>query len=404
MPRYSYKAISKKGEKESGVLEAKDIHHLTQVLRQKDLILIKAKPEGVAKKKFEISLPSFGVSLTEKLFFTRNLLMMVSAALSLPRAIESLADQIKNEKFKKALYEIREEIQKGKAFSESLSKHSDIFPELYQSMVKIGEESGTLEDVLKTLTSQMEREHDLKSKIKGAMIYPAVVVSAMIGIGILMIVMVVPKLAETFRELNVELPPTTQFVIFLAEFLVHRWYFLILIFIILIFLFRAALKSKGGKRIIDTITLKIPIISPIIKKMNSAYTARTLSSLISAGVPIINSLEITSRTLGNIYYKKALMEGSERVRKGEKLSEVLKPYTSIYPPVLIQMMAVGEETGQTATILTKLADFYEEEVSNATKNLSSLIEPVLILIIGVAIGFFAISMIQPMYSMLGAIK
>ncbi len=404
MPKYFYTAQSLTGESKSGILEAKDEHQLARTLRQEGLILIRAEPEEKLKeKKFKISLPSLGVSLTEKIFFTRNLQVMISAGLPLPRALETLANQAKSQKFKMALLRIRDEVIKGESFSDSLAKYPDIFSELFQSMVKVGEESGTLEEVLKTLSRQMEREHDLRSKVKGAMIYPAIIILAMIGIGILMLVMVVPKLAETFEELAIELPIITKIVISFANFLIQKWYLVIIILLAIIFLFWQAMKTKTGKRIIDTFTLKIPIISSIVQKTNSAYTVRTLSSLISAGVPIVRSLEITSGTLGNIYYKSAIAEAAEKVRKGEKISEALKPYENIYPPIVIQMIAVGEETGETSNLLAQLAEFFEEEVSNATKNLASVIEPVLMIIIGAAVGFFAISMIHPMYAMLRAL-
>ena len=407
MPRYFYIAKSLKGESQAGTVEAKDEHQLARTLRQQGLILIRAEleKEKEKKRKFEIPLSFFGrVSLKEKLFFTRNLRVMIAAGLSLPRALRTLAEQSKNKKFKSALLEITEEIIKGKSFSESLAKYPDIFSELFQNMVKIGEEAGTLEEVLKTLTQQMERENELKSKVKGAMIYPAVIILAMIGIGILMLVMVVPKLAETFEELAIELPATTKLVIFLGTFLAEKWYFVILIIILLFFLFRAISKTSRGKKMIDTFLLKIPIISPIIRKTNSASMARTLSSLLASGVPIVRSLEIVSGALGNIYFKEVMSDAAERVRKGEKLSQALKPYENIYPPIITQIIEVGEETGQTSSMLAKLADFFEDEVGNATKNLASVIEPVLIIIVGAAVGFFAISMIQPMYSMLGAIK
>jgi len=405
MPRYFYTAQSLTGESKSGILEAKDEHQLARILRQEGLILIRAElEEKVRKKRFEISLSFFGVPLVEKMFFTRNLQVMISAGLSLPRAIGNLSLQTKNKKFKASLLKIQEEITKGRSFSDSLADYPEIFSELFQNMVRVGEESGTLEEVLKVLSLQMEKEADLRSKIKGALIYPVIIISAMIGIGILMLTMVVPKLAETFKELGIELPMTTKLVISLATFLIERWYLVLLILLFLIFLFYLALKSKTGKKKIDTILLKIPIISPIIKNTNSAYTARNLSSLISAGISLPRSLEITSRTFGNIHYQEALAEAGEKVRKGEKLSEALKPYENIYPPTVIQMISVGEETGETSTILLKLADFYENEVSNATKNLTSVIEPVLMLIIGGVVGFFAISMVQPMYSMLGVIK
>lgn len=405
MPKYFYTAKSFSGEGKTGTLEAKDEYQLARILRQEGYILVSAKLTEAEKKKIEISLPFFGgVSLTEKMMFTRNLRIMISAGISLPRALETLASQSKSKKFKKSLLDIANQITKGESFSDSLSAYSDIFPDLFVSMVKVGEEAGTLEDVLNVLTNQMEREYELKSRITGAMIYPAVIISAMIGIGILMLVLVIPKLAETFRELNIELPPTTRFVIFLGNFLAQKWYFVILIVFVLFVLMKIILKTKAGKRIVDFLFLKIPVISPIIRKTNSAYTVRTLSSLITSGVPIVRSLEIISGAVGNVYFKEAMTDASEKVKRGSKLSEALRPYKGLYPQTVIQMLEVGEETGETSTILAKLADFYEEEVAATTKNLSSVIEPILMLLIGAAVGFFAISVFQPIYGMLGAIK
>jgi len=360
--------------------------------------------EEAKKKKWEISLPFLtGVSLKEKIFFTRNLQVMIAAGISLPRALATLAGQTKNQKFKNVLKEIQEEVVRGKAFSQALTSHPDVFPEFFQNMVKVGEEAGTLEEVLKVLTSQMEKENDLKSKIKGAMVYPAVILLTMTGIGILMLIMVVPKLAETFAELNIELPATTKLVISLGTFLAEKWYLAILIIFAFLILLRIILKTKTGKRIKDSLILKFPVISPIIRKTNTAHTARTLSSLIAAGVPIVRSLEIVSQTLGNFYFREVITEAAEKVRKGGKLSQALMPYQNLYPPVVIQMIEVGEETGETSSILAKLADFFEEEVTTVTKNLSSVIEPLLMLLIGGVVGFFAISMIQPIYAMLGAL-
>ena len=407
MPKYFYTAKSLKGEEKSGTLEAKDIHQLAKKLREQDFILIKVETEGekIKKRKLVITLPFFGgVSLKEKIFFTRNLQVMISAGFPLPRVLEILANQTKSKKFKKALSDIKEDIIKGKSFSDALYPYPYIFSEVFQSVVKVGEESGTLEEVLKILANQMEKENELKSKIMGAMIYPAVIICAMMGIGILMLVMVVPKLAAIFEALQVELPVTTKLVIFLGTFFVEKWYLVILISIFLIFIFSQIIRTQKGKMVLDAFLLKAPIISPIIKETNSATVVRTLSSLIVAGVPLVRSLEIVSGTLGNIHFKTAIIEAVEKVRKGEKLSEALKPHQATFPPIVVQMLAVGEETGETSNILAKLADFFEEEVGRATQNLASVIEPVIMLIIGAAVGFFAISMVQPMYSMLQAIK
>ena len=260
-----------------------------------------------------------------------------------------------------------------------------------------------MEEVLGILAKQMERENDLKSKIKGALMYPAVTVGAMLGIGILMLVMVVPKLSDTFEELGIDLPITTRIVISLGTFMSEKWYLLLLILVAFVVFLIIASKNKNIKKIIDGIILKIPIISVLIKKTNAASTSRTLSSLVAAGVPIVRSLDIVSNTLGNYYYKTALAEAGERVKKGEKLSDALSQYKNIYPIIVVQMIKVGEETGETSNVLAKLASFFEEEVGNVTKNLASIIEPILMLIIGGVIGFFAISMVQPMYSMLDAV-
>jgi len=405
MPIYHYFAKSLQGEEKSGTVEAEDQRELAKSLKEQGYILVEANREKTEKKRqFMIPLPFLGrVSLTERLMFTRNLQVMIAAGLPLPRAFQTLSSQTKSKKFKNVLLNISEEIIKGNSFSDSLEKHSDVFSEVFRSMIKVGEEAGNLEEVLKILSQQMERESELRSKIKGALVYPAVIVSAMVGIGILMLIMVVPKIAETFEELEIELPFTTQLVIGLGTFLAEKWFLAISIIAVFLFFLWLSLKTGKGKRVIDSVILKIPVVSPLIKKTNSAYTVRTLSSLITAGVPIVRSLNIVAGILGNSYYKKAILEASEKVKKGEKLSEALEPYKDIYPLIVVQMIKVGEETGETSNILFQLADFFEDEIGYATKNLTSIIEPVLMIIVGAAIGFFAISMVQPMYSMLGAI-
>jgi len=405
MADYNYIAKNRQGEPKSGTLEAEDEHQLAAMLREEGYILIKS--DLVEKKKFKLqfSVPFLiRVSLVNKIMFTRNLRVMVTAGVSLPRALGILSDQTKSKRFQKIIIDVKQEIIKGEAFSNALSKHPGVFPEVFVNMVKVGEESGTLEKVLDVLTNQMEKEYEIRSRLKGAMIYPIVIICAMVGIGILMLILVVPKLSKLFDELKIPLPLTTRVVIALGNFLSNFWYLIPLIVVLIIFLFRFILQTKTGKLVFDTILLKTPMVSPLVKKTNAANTVRTLSSLISAGVPIVRSLEIVSGALGNIYYKRAMMEAANQVRKGSKLGEVLKKYENIYPTLVIQMIAVGEETGETSAILHKLADFFEDEVANATKNLSSIVEPILMLIIGAAVGFFAISMIQPMYSMLGAIE
>ncbi|PIS38875.1 MAG: hypothetical protein COT34_01385 [Candidatus Nealsonbacteria bacterium CG08_land_8_20_14_0_20_43_11] len=404
MPKYFYTAKSFKGEIKSGFLEAKDETELARSLRQEGYVLVSSETqEKEAEKKSLTFSFSSKVSLTEKLLFTRNLQVMIRAGISLPRSLRLLSRQAKNKKFGKILEAIADEISTGKNFSSCLGKYPEIFSEIFVNMVKVGEESGTLDEVLKTLTNQLAREHELSSKVRGAMVYPAVVLTAMLGVGALMLVMVVPKLAETFRDMNVELPASTKLVMALGSFLEKKWWLGILIIVGLAIPLSRFLKTKLGKRMVDIVAFKFPLISPIVIKTNSASTTRTLSSLITAGVPIVSALGIVAGALNNSFFRTAISAAAEQVGKGVKLSEALMPYQNVYPSMVVQMIEVGEETGQTAEILAELADFYEEEVTNATKNLSTVIEPLLMIIIGAAVGFFAISMVQPMYSVLDTI-
>jgi len=404
MPQYFYIAKSLTGEEKSGFLEAMNQAELARILRQEGFILVRTITNQQADSRFfKFFSLRRRVSLTEKLLFTRNLQVMIGAGFVLPRALQVLAFQTKNKKFQKILLNITQEIIKGKSFSDCLANYPEVFSELFQNMIKLGEESGSLDEVLAVLTRQLEKEKELGSKIKSAFIYPTIIFLIMIIIGILMLVLVVPKLAETFAELNISLPLTTRLVIGLGNFLVTQWYWVVFVGFLLFLFCQLILKTKLGKKVVDAVVLKIPVISSLVKKINSSRTMRSLGSLIEAGVPLVRSLEITANVLSNSYYRQPLLVASEEVKKGKKLSEIISSYQNIYSPLFIEIIRVGEETGETASVLTKLADFLEEEVAYATKNLTSVVEPFLILLVGVAIGFFAISLVQPMYSMLEAL-
>ena len=405
MPLYLYSAKNRQGELKKGSLNVIDKHDLAKSLRAEGYVLISA---DIEKKKLRIKVPkglSFldRVSLTEKSMFVRNLQVMIASGIPLPRALNILSEQTKTKKFKKIVLNIRENIIKGSSFSDAVSNYKNVFAEIFVNMIKVGEESGTLEETLGVLNNQMEKEYELKSKILGALIYPAVILTAMFFVGIIMLIVVVPELSKLFTDLGIELPFTTRVVIGIGDFLSKYWYTLPFLFMGSIVLFNVSIKTTNGKKIFDKITLNIPLISAIIKKTYAARTIRTLSSLVSAGIPIVRSLEIVAGGLNNIYYKQAIMTVSKKVQTGQKIAEALEPYSDLYPSLVIQMIRVGEETGKTSSILAKLADFFETEVANATKNLSAIIEPVLMLVIGTVIGFFAISMIQPIYSMLDGV-
>ena len=374
------------------------------MLRERGFILTEATlTKGAAKKQKRNFFGGFsGVKLTDKLMFFRNLRVMIKAGVPLPKALQVLSEQTKSKKFQQTILGVRDQILKGEALSEAIGKHPNIFSELAVNMVRVGEETGKLEEVLGNLAKQFEREHEIRSKITGALMYPSVIVAAMILIGIAMLILVVPKLAETFEDLGVKLPVTTRIVIGLGTFFASYWYIAIVGFVALVIGILQGGKTTIGKKILDTATLRMPVLGGIIKKTNSAFTARTLSSLIASGVPIVQGLEITAHVLKNVYFQNVLLHAAKEVQKGTKLSSVLQLHTGLYPKIVVQMVEVGEETGQTAEVLSQLADFYEEEVTNVTKNLTSIIEPILMLIIGATVGFFAISMVQPLYSLINA--
>ncbi|MBL7154933.1 MAG: type II secretion system F family protein [Candidatus Portnoybacteria bacterium] len=408
MPTYLYTAKTKKGENKAGTLEAINKHKLAAILRQQDLVLISAETTAPEEKVGRFDLKDFlqrigRISLVEKMVFSRHLSIMIKAGLSLNQALRVLAEQTKNPKFKKIIGRLEEDVRRGQPLSDCLAKEPKVFNELYINMVRVGETSGNLDKVLKILAEQMRKDHELISRVRGAMMYPAVIITVMTGIGILMMIMVVPKLTEVFTEFNMELPLSTQIIIGLSNFLKNHLFLGLIILIGLIVLLRFGLKNKKVKRVLDKIYLHLPILGSLVQKINSARFARTLSSLVDSGLAIVKALQIVAGTLGNIHFKEALINSASQVQKGRELSQALSSYKNLYPPMVIQMIHVGEQTGSLSDILKNLADFYEEEIDNTTKNLSSIMEPVIMVIIGAAVGFFAVSMIQPMYSMMGGL-
>jgi type IV pilus assembly protein PilC len=403
MTNFIYTAKSIDGKIKIGTTDAKDIRELAQGLKGEGLILVKVDLKDEKKNSLDLSFFTGKVSITEKMLMTRNLWIMVSTGLSLVKGFSILSAQSKSKKMKKALLDIGQEISKGKNLADAFKKYPDIFSELFQNMIAAGEESGTLEEVLKVLSLQLEKEKEMNSKIQKALIYPGILISVMAIVGVMLSIFVLPKINTFFQSLHAQLPLTTIIILGSGDFVLKYWVFLLAGFIAAGFAFMALKKTKRGKLIIDAAVLKIPFMSSLVKKSNAASLIRSLSSLLAAGVSLVRSLQITAGTVDNIYFKQALTEAGKEIEKGEKLSGSLKPYQNIFPYGAIEMVEIGEETGKTSLILKKLAEFYEEEVSNAADGLSVVIEPVLIVIIGAVVGVFAVSIIGPLYSVLGSI-
>lgn len=406
MPLFSYTAKSINGETKSGSQEAASETELAHSLRDQGFILtslrsLTANQASSAKKNLADFLPSFNfIPLSEKMIFARHLAVMIGAGLSMTRALETLGLQTKNKNFSKIIRLLKENVNQGQPLADSLGKYPKVFSELFVNMVRVGEASGNLEETLKMLAYQMEKEHELKSRLRSAMIYPIVIVIAMFGIGLLMMIVVVPKLTEIFKEMNTNLPISTQLLIGLSNFLSQHWLAGIIGLAALLLAFRFWSETTLGKTYIDWTIMRLPVIGEISKKVNSARLARTLGSLIESNVPIVQGLQIVSGTLGNIFFRRSLAEAAITMQKGGQLSKLINEYPQLYPAMVGQMMAVGEETGTLGVILGKLADFYEEEINNTTKGFAAVVEPILMVVIGAAVGFFAIAMLQPMYSLM----
>jgi len=270
-------------------------------------------------------------------------------------------------------------------------------------MVKAGEEGGTLPEALRTVSLQMERSLQLKKKIQGALIYPAIILVALVVIGVLMLVFIVPTLQETFEDMGGELPGSTQAIITASEFLMNNTLLSIVLFVGIIFSFIRILKTKRGKRAFEWTVLHLPIIGNLAKEINSARTARTLSSLLTSGVDMLSAIEITGEVVQNSFYREVLTDAKERVQKGTALHEIFAEHEDLYPVFVGELTAVGEETGKLPGMLLQVAEFYEGEVEQKTKDMSTVIEPFLMIIVGVVVGFFAVSMIAPIYSITSGI-
>jgi len=404
MPQFSYKAVGADKKIKYGKLLAVDKGDLLRKLSNMGLTLLSSEEKTSEKKeKNDINISKLlkRVGTVDKMLFTRHLGVMLKAGLPFSRALTVLAEQTGNAYFKEILMGVEKDVQKGNSLANSLAKYPKVFDGLFVNMIRVGETSGNLEEVLDILALQLKKSHELSSKVKGAMMYPAVIVFAMVAIGVLMMIYVVPTLLGIFEEMETELPATTKVIIFISDTLQNYGIFVFLGFVVLLSLFSWTVKTAKGKKAFDYFLLHIPVIGKIISKINMARFSRTLSSMISSGVSIVSALEIISGTLGNTYYKNSAKRACDDMQKGVALSEVIGRYEKLYQPMMVHMIEVGEETGTLEDTLKQVAEFYEEEIDQITSNMSSIIEPILMLVIGGAVGFFAVSMIQPMYSIMG---
>jgi len=401
--QFSYKGKNAAGAAVAGTIAADDRNEAVSLIRDLGLVpILVEKKKGLLMKG---NLSMFNrVKLSEKIMFTKNMAGMLRAGLPLSRALMVLAKQTTNAYFKTIIAALLETIDRGGTFSEGLAKFPKVFSSLFVAMVRSGEESGGLPAALAEIGINLEKSYALNRKVKSALMYPSIIIAAIVIIGVLMFVYVVPTLVKTFKELGTELPKSTQFVVGVSDLFSNHLPLLLLGMLGAVALVYMAFKLKRTKRGIEYASIRVPVLGTLIKEINAARTARTLSSLIASGVDIGRSLVITKEVLQNTFYKAVLDEALKAVEKGEPVSSVFKKNVHLYPVMVGEMMEVGEETGKLTGMLTDIAIFYEGEVEAKTKDLSTIIEPVLMIFIGAGVGFFAVSMLSPMYSIMDTIK
>lgn len=401
MAKYSVTAVTKDDEQYHEVVEAADRFAVYRDIRARgDRVIDLTDAESRSWFSLGKVLNIFGsVSLDEKVLLTRNMAAMLDAGLTTSRALGVMERQVTNKRLKSILGSLIGEVKGGNTLSSALAKFSDVFPALLVSMVKAGEESGKLAEALRVVSEQMQKMSALTKKIRGAMIYPAIVIIAMIGIGILMLIYVVPTLTQTFQEAGAQLPAQTQLIINTSQFLVENTLIAIAGFILIVAALVTAARSSQGRRALSWFFLRVPVIRSIVQETYSARTTRTLSSLLSAGVDMIYAISIAREVVGNSFYQDVLTEAEGEVQQGKGLSATFAKYPRLYPPLVAEMVAVGEETGRLSDLLKETATFYEDSVEQQTKDLSTIVEPALMVLIGGFVGFFAVSMISPIYSL-----
>lgn len=402
MAHFTYKAIDKTGKEVSGSIEAIDRTGALETLKKQQLRPILLTVTGEKKGGFNISIGSKNkkIKTVALVIFTRQLSTMVSAGVSLLRALTTLQAQSESAGLRDVLAIVVKDVESGASLGDAFAKHPQAFNDVYVNMIRAGEAAGILDEILKRTATEQEKSATIRKKIKGAMTYPIVLLVITFVSFFALMIFVIPKIGDIIKDVggeDAELPALTQGMLNISNFMQNQWYILIAVFVGGYFLIRRYLRTPKGKEQFHAIILKIPAVGPIIRKVAVARFARTYASLMTAGVSVLEALQVTGRAIGNESYEKLLAKAAEEVKNGKQLSVTLTG-SDLFPAIVPQMLAVGEETGQTGEVLIKVADFYEEEVDTAITSVSSIIEPVMIVLMGGMVGLIAASVMGPISS------
>ncbi|MDX9745315.1 MAG: type II secretion system F family protein [Syntrophales bacterium] len=397
MPEFLWEATNRKNERKKGELEATDEAALRGQLRRLGYrnISVKKKPKDLLEY-----LPFLQKKVKEKdvVVFARIFSTMINAGLPLIQCLNLLAEQEKNKVFAKIILTIREDIEGGSTLYDALKKHPRVFDELFISLVAAGESGGILDVILLRLSNYMEKALKLKRKVKGAMTYPATVLLISVGVVSLLLLKVIPVFQKMFTDVGGELPRPTQILINASEFMQSNFLYMVIAVVILIFVFKQFYKTRKGRYLVDNFLLKSPVFGPLLRKVAVAKFTRTLATMMSSGVPILEGLTIVSKTAGNVIIERALINTRQSISEGKSIAEPLQE-SGVFPSMVVQMIAVGESTGALDAMLTKIADFYDDEVDVAVEAMTALLEPFMMVFLGGVVGGMIIAMYLPIFQM-----
>lgn len=402
MPFFSYRARDQSGKMVTGLVEAPAGTAAVQLLRDRSLFVVHLQ-ETHERLGMSTFTKMKKVGSGDVVNFTRQMATMIVAGLPLPEALTILRTQTTNPAFASVLNDIEHQIVSGGNLGDSLAKYSNIFSSIYIALVRAGESSGTLDQVLLRLSESLEAQREFQSKVKGAMIYPVIILIGMVGVVTVMMTVVVPKLTDLYKDFGIALPLSTQILISASNFMVHFWWLLIGVGVGAVYVFNRWKKTETGEMIVDTLLLKIPLFGDLQKKVILVEFTRTLGMLITSGIHILEGLQILKNSLGNVLFRKAIEEISKKVEKGFPLGDTFAQHKE-FPPIVSQMMKVGEETGKLDDTLLKLSKYFETESDNLVRGLTAAIEPIIMVVLGVGVGFIVISVITPIYSLTSQFK
>lgn len=401
MATYGYEAIDKEGKTKKGSLDADSVEAAKAELKKQGLFVVSMTDQNLLTRDLDIEIG--GKPTTRDLsVFCRQFVSMTKAGVTIVEAMKMLCEQTENKKLRKALEDVRANMEKGESLASSLSKHPKVFPSIMINMVAAGEASGSLEKSLDRVATQLERSSKTQALVKKAAIYPIVLLCVAFAVVVLMLVFVIPQYTTMFEDLDTELPAITQGVVKASDFIKGNWFIVLPIIIAVVIGFKYFGTTDAGKHVYGKLALSIPAVKNLVVKSAASSMARTMSTLMGAGVPMVEAIEIVSKTMTNVWFKEALMEAKEQIVLGVPLSRPLES-CGLFPPMVYHMVKIGEESGAIEDMLDKLADYYEEEVEMAVQSLMAAMEPMIIVVLAGIVGVLIASVMAPMLTMYGAL-